>query len=104
MLGFLLACAEIMFSGIIRGTVLENTRIYNDRNRIHGYIIIEETSDNKRDNYMEYVSGDALGIATDESNASPMLVYLIYVMVLGFNVIPHMLQMEKRYLLLLVLL
>ena len=44
MLGFLVVCGEIMISGIIRGSALENARIFNDCNSVT-IISVEERSE-----------------------------------------------------------
>ena len=43
MLGFLVACGEIMIGGIIRGSALENARIFNDCNSKKLYKIEERS-------------------------------------------------------------
>lgn len=40
--------------------------------------------DKKGPIYSSHVSGEVIGVAVDESNTSPLLVYLLYVIVLTY--------------------
>ncbi|CAD8199493.1 unnamed protein product [Paramecium octaurelia] len=67
MIGSSISILLIQYNGLIKGTALENAKIYN------------EIEDNKKtSHYVMYVAGDTYACATEESNACPLVAYFIF--------------------------
>ncbi|KAM3141942.1 hypothetical protein pb186bvf_006028 [Paramecium bursaria] len=75
LIGFTFGIMIIIFQGLIKGPALENSRIYNE--------VQEERKDRL---YLMYVSGETYGYATEETNACPLLIYLVYTVTLILSV------------------
>ncbi|CAD8116152.1 unnamed protein product [Paramecium sonneborni] len=67
MIGSCISLLLIQYNALIKGTALENAKIYN------------EIEDNKKpSHFIMYVSGNTYACATEESNALPLVPYIIY--------------------------
>ncbi|CAD8124013.1 unnamed protein product [Paramecium sonneborni] len=84
LIGACIAVLLIQYNGLIKGTTLENSRVYN------------EIQDNRKDqHYLMYVSGDTYACATEESNACPLIPYLIYIFCLLISCQKHFAKAVK---------